>query len=84
AVDVLAGPTTPMVAPAWDGDSYLEDSTLDEAVRTTGPFNLTGHPAVSVPCGTIDGLPVGLQFVGPRGGDATALRAAAIWELIDG
>jgi len=83
-VDVLAGPTTPMVAPAWDGDSYLEDSTLDEAVRTTGPFNLTGHPAISVPCGRNDGLPVGLQFVGPRGADAATLRAAAIWELIDG
>jgi len=55
-VDVLAGPTTPMVAPAWDSGNYLEDSTLDEAVRTTGPFNLTGHPAVSVPCGSEDGL----------------------------
>lgn len=79
-VDVLAGPTTPMVAPAWDGGNYLEDSTLDEAVRTTGPFNLTGHPAVSLPCGSIDGLPVGLQFIGRRGGDADALRAAAVWE----
>ncbi|WP_053947857.1 amidase [Halolamina sediminis] len=84
AVDVLAGPTTPMVAPAWEGESYLADSTLDEAVRTTGPFNLTGNPAVSVPCGTNDGLPVGLQFVGPRGADAATLRAAAIWERIDG
>jgi len=71
-VDVLAGPTTPMVAPAWDSGNYLEDSTLDEAVRTTGPFNLTGHPAVSVPCGSEDGLPVGLQFIGRRGGDADA------------
>ncbi len=82
-VDVLAGPTTPMVAPAWEGESYLEDSTLDEAVRTTGPFNLTGNPAVSMPCGTESGLPVGLQFVAPRGADATALRAAAVWEAVD-
>jgi len=82
-VDVLAGPTTPMVAPAWDSGNYLEDSTLDEAVRTTGPFNLTGHPAVSVPCGSEDGLPVGLQFIGRRGGDADALRAAAVWEAMD-
>lgn len=81
-VDVLAGPTTPMVAPAWDGENYLEDSTLDEAVRTTGPFNLTGHPAVSVPCGTSEGLPVGLQFIGAHGDDAGVLRAAAIWESI--
>lgn len=48
-VDALAGLTTLMIAPAWEGDNYLEDSTLDEAVRTTGPFNLTGNPAVSVP-----------------------------------
>ncbi|MFD1567259.1 amidase [Halolamina litorea] len=82
-VDVLAGPTTPMVAPAWEGENYLADSTLDEAVRTTGPFNLTGHPAVSVPCGSDDGLPVGLQFIGRRGADASALRAAAIWEAVD-
>jgi len=81
-VDVLAGPTTPMVAPAWEGESYLEDSTLDEAVRTTGPFNLTGNPAISVPCGANNGLPVGLQFVARRGADATALRAAAIWESL--
>ena len=83
-VDVLAGPTTPMVAPSWDGGNYLEDSTLDEAVRTTGPFDLTGHPAVSLPCGSIDGLPVGLQFIGRRGCDADALRAAAVWEKMDG
>ena len=82
-VDVLAGPTTPMVAPAWEGENYLEDSTLDEAVRTTGPFNLTGHPAISVPCGTTEGLPVGLQLVGRHGADATALHAAAIWEAVD-
>lgn len=81
-VDVLAGATTPMVAPAWEGESYLEDSTLDEAVRTTGPFNLTGNPAISIPCGTSDGLPVGLQFVAQHDADATALRAAAIWESL--
>jgi len=79
---VLACPTTPMTAPAWDGENYLEDDTLDEAVRTTGPFNLTGHPAVSVPCGDVDGLPVGLQFIGRRDDDAGVLRAAAIWEAL--
>ena len=47
----------------------------------TYPFNLTGQPAASVPCGfTHDGLPIGLQIVGRRYDDATVLRAAAAFE----
>lgn len=49
----------------------------------TYPFNLTGQPAVSVPCGrTKADLPVGLQIVGRRWADATVLRAARAWEQI--
>ena len=45
------------------------------------PFNMSGQPAASVPCGfTPDGLPVGLQIVGRRGADADVLRAAATFE----
>ncbi len=45
------------------------------------PFNLTGQPAASVPCGWTDGgLPIGLQIVGRRYADATVLRAAAAFE----
>lgn len=44
------------------------------------PFNLTGQPAASVPCGFADGLPVGLQIVGRRLDDALVLRAAAAYE----
>jgi len=47
----------------------------------TYPFNLTGQPAASVPCGfTRDGLPIGLQIVGRRFDDATVLRASAAFE----
>ncbi|MSO77886.1 MAG: amidase, partial [Alphaproteobacteria bacterium] len=47
----------------------------------THPFNMTGHPAVTVPCGwTVAGLPVGLQIVGPWWSDDRVLRAAALFE----
>ena len=50
-------------------------------VAFTYPFNLTGHPAATIPCGfTRDGLPIGLQIVGRRLGDATVLRASATFE----
>jgi aspartyl-tRNA(Asn)/glutamyl-tRNA(Gln) amidotransferase subunit A len=49
----------------------------------TFPFNMTGQPAASVPCGfTKDGLPVGLQIVGRRFDDATVLRASAAFERL--
>jgi Asp-tRNA(Asn)/Glu-tRNA(Gln) amidotransferase A subunit family amidase len=77
-VDVLAGPTVPMLPPRWDAG--IDD--VFGALSNTGPFNVAGHPAVSVPCGTVDGLPVGLQFVAGRGEDPTALRAGARWERV--
>jgi aspartyl-tRNA(Asn)/glutamyl-tRNA(Gln) amidotransferase subunit A len=47
----------------------------------TYPFNMTGHPAASVPCGfTGTGLPVGLQIIGRRRDDVAVLRAAAAFE----
>ncbi|WP_232700632.1 amidase family protein [Halobacterium wangiae] len=77
-VDVLAGPTVPNLPPKWGEDV----APLTEAVVNTAPFNLTGHPAVSVPCGAVDGLPVGLQFIAPRFREDVALTAAGAWTSV--
>jgi len=46
-------------------------------------MNLTGFPAATVPCGwTADGLPVGLQIIGPRFAETLVLRAAAAFEAL--
>ena len=80
--DVLAMPTTPMKAhknePGVDVQGLVSHST--NMVDITGPFNLTGHPAISIPCGKSNGLPVGLMLVGRHFDDATVLRAAHAFE----
>jgi aspartyl-tRNA(Asn)/glutamyl-tRNA(Gln) amidotransferase subunit A len=46
----------------------------------TLPVNLAGLPGISIPCGLSEGLPVGLQVIGPRLGDAQVLRVARAYE----
>jgi amidase len=56
---------------------------IDRALNmlsNTAPFDVTGHPALSVPCGTSDGLPVGLMLVGERFDDDTVLHAGHTFE----
>jgi len=76
--DGLVLPTTPTTAPQFGAVTDREDF-----VRTfslTGPFNFTGHPALSVPCGEVDGRPVGYQIVTDRHDEATALTLGAAVE----
>ena len=71
--DVLCSPTmatvAPVAPPGWAtpyADSYM-------GTNFTFIANSTGCPAASVPCGLVDGLPVGLQIIGPPGDEATVL-----------
>jgi len=80
--DALAGPTVGFTAPEQDPPFGVGDDNAEG--RFTGPYNLSGHPAVSLPVPSA-GLPAGLQLAGHRGRDQALLRvAAAAEELLAG
>ncbi len=85
--DALVLPTLPMTAPAIGADTIVIDPidatpmpVRGAMLKHTQLFNLTGHPAISLPIET-PGLPVGLQVVGPAGDTARLLAVAATIEL---
>jgi aspartyl-tRNA(Asn)/glutamyl-tRNA(Gln) amidotransferase subunit A len=83
-IDVFVMPTTPIPAPRIS-DLMQDSSLLRPAelllLRNTRPVNVWGLPAISLPCGvTSQGLPIGLQILGPPGGEAKVLRAAYAYE----
>ena len=82
-VDILASPTVPFPPPRRPA----ADAPREEAVATafgvtinTAPFNATGHPSMSMPCGWIDGLPVGLMLTGRNFDERLLYRAASALE----
>lgn len=78
-VDLLVMPTTPDVAPRFpNGDSPMASVAL---TRNTGPFNIAGLPALSVPCGfSSEGLPIGMMIVGRWWEEALVLRAGYAYQ----
>jgi aspartyl-tRNA(Asn)/glutamyl-tRNA(Gln) amidotransferase subunit A len=83
--DVLVTPTSPIAATSFGAATALIDGQQHPLVRLyldhTLPFNLTGQPALSVPCGfTQTGLPIGLQLVGRPFDEALLLRVAHAYE----
>ncbi|CAN5690143.1 amidase [soil metagenome] len=87
AADLLVMPTTPMKAKPLPspGASLTEKVARSmEQVANTCPFDVTGHPALNVPCGMLDGLPVGMMLIGRHWEDATVLRAGHAFEQLAG
>ncbi len=72
--DALVMPSTPMKA------HRIGERAPYSMITNTAPFDLSGHPAVSVPCGMSNGLPVGLMIVGRHFEDATVLKIAYAYE----
>ena len=85
-VDVILAPTSPIPAPCVGepivhAQGQSESIVRAELLRFTRPANQTGFPAISIPCGfTREGLPVGLQLMGPRWGEARLLSIALAYE----
>ena len=86
AYDLLLMPTLPIKAtplPPPDASLALYCQRAFEMLANTSPFDVTGHPAMSIPCAMSDGLPVGLMLVAAKWREATIYRAAAAFEQAD-
>lgn len=78
-VDVIMGPTSPVVA--WPLGEHMDDPvTMYLTDIYTVVANLAGLPGLSVPCGDVAGMPVGLQILGNRGADARVLALGHWYE----
>lgn len=76
-------PTVPITAqrlpePGCSITEYV--SRALEMIGNTAAMDITGHPALSIPCGTVDGLPVGLMLVGKHFDESTLYQAASAFE----
>ncbi|RFU65257.1 amidase [Peribacillus glennii] len=86
-IDVLISPTLPFLAPNI-GEQTVDIngeqlSFLDQVIRFTGPGNLTGLPALSIPCAIADGLPIGLQIMGAAFKEEKVLNVAYALEKLN-
>jgi aspartyl-tRNA(Asn)/glutamyl-tRNA(Gln) amidotransferase subunit A len=82
--DVLAQPAMPVAPPRIEDETVLWNGERVPYRLSVIPYNspwaLAGAPVVSVPCGFVDGMPMGFALAGRPGGDATVLRAAAAFQ----
>jgi amidase len=81
--DLLLMPTVPMTATPLPGAGASTEEVVNRAFEmlpNTCPFDVTGHPAMSIPCGKVDGLPVGMMLIGKFYDEATIYKAAYAFE----
>jgi amidase len=81
--DILAMPTIPFPATKIPAPDAPREEWIDKALNmqhNTCPFDVAGHPALTVPCGMVEGLPIGMMLVGRHFDEATLIRAAAAFE----
>jgi len=81
--DLLLLPTTPVKATPLPGPEASREEYVQRAlemIANTAPFDITHHPAMSLPCGMVDGLPIGLMLVGKHFDEGTIYRAAYAFE----
>lgn len=82
-VDLLFIPTAP--CPAFKFDAFKDNPLqMDLQDYFTAPINLTGLPGISIPCGFVDGLPVGMQLIGPDQSEELILQTAHAYEQMHG
>jgi amidase len=77
---ILCLPTTPFPAPKVGLPLSVLDPLRDRITCLCAQGGLAGHPQVNLPCATVDGLPVGLSIIGPRGSDASLVAVARALE----
>lgn len=81
--DLLVMPTLPMKATEIPGPDAEREEIVTRALEmlaNTSPFDVTGHPAITLPCAVSEGLPVGMMLIGRHAEDAIILRAADAFE----
>ena len=82
-VDMLAMPTIPFTATPIPEPDCAREIYVDRALNmqaNTCPFDVSGHPAFTIPCGMKDGLPVGLMLVGRHFEESRLIQAASAFE----
>ncbi len=79
SIDMFLLPTTPVVAPLI-GNNPSEVEAVMNVTQFTFPWSFAGVPAMSIPCGMSEAMPVGMQLVGPRGADLAVCHIASLYE----